>query len=96
MINSMIKRWNGGGSLPRSSGGCLERSSGGYLSGISTPGKFFVMDNRVVSVCAKTQTEQKRKNMRIGIRIITPRFSKKILAAFQRSGFQSVIRGGKR
>jgi hypothetical protein len=43
MINSMIKRWNGGGSLrrsaggslPRSSGGCLERSSGGYLSGIS-------------------------------------------------------------
>jgi|GEM_PF-1626676 len=47
MINSMIKRWNGGGSLlrsaggslPRSSGGCLERSSGGYLSGISTLGK---------------------------------------------------------
>lgn len=56
MINSMIKRWNGGGSLlrsaggslPRSSGGCLERSSGGYLSGISTYGTNDVMATFVI------------------------------------------------
>ena len=83
MLNSMIKPWNGGGSLPRSaggsllrsSGGCLERSSGGYLSGISISS----LKQRIARKTGIPTTTAgiERKIGRSAINLLTGLFSKK-------------------